>query len=889
MAVLKFKNYSDIRGVDLSASLISDNHVSDALNMYIGKDGVLQKRPGWRVLKDFNTPINGMYLWKSKHGAPSLFIHAGTSLYWTMFVPQLRHFDVASGDVPFYRDSTDIPGTSDLINMLGVINGTATALPWQVRNMDINGDGRVDNEDFYLLQCIIHNGGTYGVLASDYTLIKKSDNTSFGLRNSKSTMFDADGYLYILDGNGYYRVCEETEDTSADVTNNIPSATVVKKYYAERVAGYVPTTGVRGHYEYKEPETEFKTGETVVEKQTVTAPNDSPVVASFAAVGSMVGDVVITFQVNQTVIVNEQQMDAKDGCVDIGIYELTDEGGRIDVTGATAGDILKLFIKKPDSEVTVVAEPGGEGNRGEWKGCEQDEERNLINPTQINTFAADGIHYAYYLTENDSRVDKVEILKKTRCKRVNGEDVPTQDEIDVVPATGRSPVTNIYYYVKYIWTTVEATDPPQPNDTPNVLLKYYVTQASSTTPIHAGISYTTKITFTQLVEPHDDGIDNIRVTFTPHRYSTSYDAGKDRSSIEKCSIVTKYGYYNNNRIFVSGNPEYRNKDWMSGVDDPTYFPENGWTKVGSDSTAIKAYLHYGENLMILKEEGSDATVYIRSAQLTEDNDVLFPVKQGAKGTGAAAKATGTLGDDPLFLTKHGVYAVESTLAENRTIIPSRSAYIDRVLKQEITEESIVCVHGDYFILCMPSSGKCYVADARYYENGGYNWFIWNNIYANCMLSSYLLLFGTQGGEVCVFNTDWNTSRKYSDGAVLNGEPTKFDASYSDGDPIEAYVVTKDDDLGFADYKKTILNRQAVITVKPELMSSVGITVKTDRGSYFVEQILTDDEAVIPIRHRMKWFDRIQTKVENDKLHEGLSLLEIQYRYTPQTNRSSYGD
>ena len=53
---------------------------------------------------------------------------------------------------------------------------------------------------------------------------------------------------------------------------------------------------------------------------------------------------------------------------------------------------------------------------------------------------------------------------------------------------------------------------------------------------------------------------------------------------------------------MTGNPDFPNEDWMSDVDDPTYFPENGFTKVGSEYTKIKGYLHYGDILAIVKEQ-----------------------------------------------------------------------------------------------------------------------------------------------------------------------------------------------------------------------------------------------------------------------------------------------
>jgi hypothetical protein len=522
--------------------------------------------------------------------------------------------------------------------------------------------------------------------------------------------------------------------------------------------------------------------------------------------------------------------------------------------------------------------PGSEDNPGVWVRPFLDEQRNLIQTKQINTFTADGIHKDFYLTENNCGIDKVEILIKTRCKNVNEEDVPTQDEIGTVDE-GVSPNTGIRYYYKHIWTEKASND---------------ATYAwSSTNATSSGDPYATKLTFTNIPAAHEENLVNIRVTFSPHEFE--YSAETDTGKITKCSVVGKYGYFNNNRFYFSGNPEYKGMDWESGVDDPTYFPANGWTQVGSSDTAIQGYLHYGEELAILKEDNNtDATLYMRSAVVTDDQDVIFPVKQGAQGVGALSKwCLKTLHDEPLFLAKEGVYAIEGTDASQERTVPSRSIFVDVKLRKEATNLCVAETFKDYYILCNPVTKRAFVADWRR-STAQLEWCVWDNIPARVIFATDdQLFFGTTDGRLCVFNTDFTDKKRYLDGQHIDINETdpeqRLDGSnpYTGGEAIHAFYVTKRDHLGSFDFKKTMLNDGGVITLMPMDRSSASITIKTDKGEWFVDSIQTDSDepsVVIPIRHRTKNFDSIETRIENDKPCEGIALLGVQYRYAITTNR-----
>ena len=953
MAVTEVKNYQAFRGVDYSASpaVISEDHASDILNMYIGSDGVMQKRPGWHILNTFwknavGQHIYGIHYVQYREGMGMLFVHAGTSLYGTIIL----HNADGLGDVNGDGDIT----AADAVMILQALAGTRVLKPEELYRADVNGDGRVTREDAVsILRIVVGrepkpdesdackklSGSTY---ISSFFKVQDRNNNDLVLAPHRSVSFEHDKNLYILDGEHYIRLVPTYATTSYTVSGETISLPYIDSVKAETVEGYIPTTGANGHYEYAEMKTEVVEGAEVVNRETKTIGNGQSS-AEFTAQTSFVSRIVVTLIVNDAMICNGLVKPTKKDAnnkpyVNIGYYNLLNDNGKVTVTSNWAaralgeGDKVTLHIKLEDEENVISGEPGTESNPGTWIAPTLDEERNLIQTKQINTFSADGIHRAYYLRENNCDVTKVEMYQWTRCKSINGVDTPTQENIDHVDA---GTYNGIYYYYTYVWTEINeqslftefsgstaydegdlvkrtvGTDVTYYECTVHhygawnadhfaETYSYSARNASSSTPVQNEISYSTRILFNDAIPAGKDGMVNVRVTFAPRKHSSTWAVNKDRGYIEKATIVTRFGYFNDNRYFFAGNPEHKNMDLMSAVDDPTYIPNTGWTMVGSKLTAIMGYLHYGSELAIIKEDNEqDATVYMRSAVLTEDNNVIFPVQQGAQGMGAISQyAFGTLRDDPLFLAKEGVYAIQGTDASQERNIPNRSFFVDPVLKKEISAMFHAAVWGDYYVLCNPSTGRCYVADARYMglppgtnnRSHGYEWYVWDNVPAECFcVVGDRLFFGTADGRLCVFNSDWDNPKRYSDGAEFVDGSTVLHKwnPYDGGYPIHAYYVTKRDHLGALDFKKTMLNDGGVITLQPYERSSAAITVKTDKGEWFVEQIHTDSDEpsmVIPIRHRFKWFDSIETRIENNEMDEGLAILGVQYRYAITTNR-----
>lgn len=96
--------------------------------------------------------------------------------------------------------------------------------------------------------------------------------------------------------------------------------------------------------------------------------------------------------------------------------------------------------------------------------------------------------------------------------------------------------------------------------------------------------------------------------------------------IIKAKRVTLYGGgTNDSRVFLMGNPDYKNVYWYTGLTgntayDALYYPENNFNRIGSDAKAISAWSYLYSSLIALKEDGLYKIVYNLSGGV-----VTFPV------------------------------------------------------------------------------------------------------------------------------------------------------------------------------------------------------------------------------------------------------------------------
>ncbi len=399
------------------------------------------------------------------------------------------------------------------------------------------------------------------------------------------------------------------------------------------------------------------------------------------------------------------------------------------------------------------------------------------------------------------------------------------------------------------------------------------------------------------------GEDNISITY----YATGTgDPDIDKSNmVLECTNHTHYSKSTIDQIFTTGNPAFPQHVMYSALGDPTYFPDLNYLFVGGMSTAVKGFMNIGDNLAVVKEEsGTDSTVFIvyqtsiSTKSVTIDDkttkttkEMVFACKSSTTGIGAIAKDSfGILNDEPLFLSRKGVYGIVPTAFGSEKVVRNRSFFLDSKLTRENNlDEAKAVVWNNYYLLSI--NGKVYVLDGRkkandYKRNTDYIYeaYYWDNIPATCWLVyKNELYFGTITGDVMKFKNTGGLE-DYND----------------NGQPIHAVWSTPNDNDGATKYLKTMEKKGTMLSFQPYGRTSVVVSASID--GYPKEEIATaradnefgfayfsfeplrfvGNQQVIRdkvIKKKIKKYKRLKFYFENKELNEPFGIIEFVKTYT----------
>ncbi len=402
-------------------------------------------------------------------------------------------------------------------------------------------------------------------------------------------------------------------------------------------------------------------------------------------------------------------------------------------------------------------------------------------------------------------------------------------------------------------------------------------------------------------EMYYDGItDNLRITYVA---KTSEESKK--KNICNCNKAVKFGINNDDRIFITGNEEYKNYIWYSDYNNPLYFPDLNYITVGADDKGVLGFSKLSGYLAVHKEDSvEDANLYLVKGELT-DEDVVFKVTTGIPGVGAVSdKGFTSIEDEPLFLAKNGVFAIQSTYIAQEKCVASRSGFVNPELEKYDLSKAvmtrwknivIVAVNDDKgtaFVLNV--NAKAYIEDVSspFYKTFYYESTVWDNIFADefFLIDDELYFYknNENGSYIGKFNSDIKDMRRFND----------VDLEWEKAEAIDAYFKTKADDDGSFMVLKTMVKRGCGIMIKPYTRSSAEVYVITDKEekdkpvktaaagmldfSDFDFSLISfntrDVATIIPLNTKVKKYSTLQFMVRNKEKSQGMGVLGIEKRY-----------
>lgn len=392
------------------------------------------------------------------------------------------------------------------------------------------------------------------------------------------------------------------------------------------------------------------------------------------------------------------------------------------------------------------------------------------------------------------------------------------------------------------------------------------------------------VTFTTAPKaPDNAGTSNVEIKFAK--------TTEDRKKILGCTIFALYGADgSSNRVFVSGNSEYAATEWFSGLSDPTYFPDNNYSEVGSSDFPIMCYVKAQGELLIIKQDNRQEGTIWHHASTIVSEAAAFPLKEGVPGYGAIARySAANLNDDPLYLSPRGVYAPTTTYNNNIVVrqLYCRSRRVNpKLCKEKGLEDAICAVWRGWYVLAL--NGVAYIADGNQNrQDQGYEWYYWTNIPAHVMQPDrQTLYFGTKDGRICKFNDDM----------VNDANETLRQAYNDDGAAIHTEWATKLDTMGTLSQLKTMPKRGSSVHMKSYAKSAFDVYIRTENSAarfyktMYADQFTFDDidfkrisfvsseNAILPLLIKLKKWKAIQFIFVSDAVNEGLGIYELEVKW-----------
>jgi hypothetical protein len=286
-----------------------------------------------------------------------------------------------------------------------------------------------------------------------------------------------------------------------------------------------------------------------------------------------------------------------------------------------------------------------------------------------------------------------------------------------------------------------------------------------------------KITFeTAPASPLTDGQDNVEIEFskTIQNYA---------NNVLKSTLLQVF----DNRVFISGNPDYPNTVWHCSLDNPTYFSDLDYYREGLDNAAVKGLVAGNNALWVFREPSqTNTTVFYHTPTIDADYGKIYPSQHSSITTGCTGKAI-NFNDDIVFFSERGMEGISGDITTEQAIA-HRSSLVDRKMIAASGYANMILEEWKGYLFVIIGK-KVFLADSRAMltneNHAEYEFYFWE-------LDKEITSARTHEGELYLGSAD---------GVYTLSDYTKN---------IESYWVTPKDKFGAANKLKTTNKRGCIV-------------------------------------------------------------------------------
>jgi hypothetical protein len=358
--------------------------------------------------------------------------------------------------------------------------------------------------------------------------------------------------------------------------------------------------------------------------------------------------------------------------------------------------------------------------------------------------------------------------------------------------------------------------------------------------------------------------------------------------ILNCTIVETFGGDNDTRVFLTGNPNFKNRIFRSGLNNAAYWDDLAFHTVGTDYEAICGIAKQFDRLITLKEKSLYYSTYLNSGGV-----VTFPTAPLNSAVGCNMPGSIQLIDNNIVFgnTETGLYILVSTVIKDERVVRPISGNINgtalrpgllSLLKSDLQNASSLDDGGKYW-LCVGNIAYVWDYKLSPFINSGnlaqdeeqLSWFPYTNINASCWI-----------------NYDQQTF--YGD--RTNGYLVNFISNYNDfGQPINGIWRSKLFNFNLPDFLKTIT--EVWFTTRASSYSSISIKYINDNGEVIDSTTVNTTSfswarfsweafswavskfaPTIRTKPKIKKVVYFQIEFSNNKLNQNLSILSLIIKY-----------